>query len=354
MIAQKNDLNLLLNARGSLCSSIYLPVTGSSPQQTVVRARSLCRQAEQAATRLTCSSEAHDLLHPLEELFVSSAQPIPSGTRGLAGFTCARFQRVLPLPLEFSEYAAAGYHFYLRPMLPFYQEAERFHILALSQKHIRLLEADRFGVEQVHMEAIPFEVPDFTKELQFHLTAAGSGHGAVVYHGGRDEPKDRLAPYLRDVHKTVRALLRPNRGPLVLAAVEYVASLYQSVNADANVLTRSIDGNPDLLTPDELHEKAWEIVEPCFTARQKRETAKYRELAGTGVTSSELNEILAHAGNGRVRALFLETAAHQADQTGEDLLNAAAIATLRGGGLVYEIPREAMPAESSIAALYRY
>ena len=119
-------------------------------------------------------------------------------------------------------------------------------------------------------------------------------------------------------------------------------------------MTRSIDGNPDLLTPDELHEKAWEIVEPCFTARQKRETAKYRELAGTGVTSSELNEILAHAGNGRVRALFLETAAHQADQTGEDLLNAAAIATLRGGGLVYEIPREAMPAESSIAALYRY
>ena len=178
MIAQKNDLNLLLNARGSLCSSIYLPVSSVSPQQNVVRARNLCRQAEETAARLTCTTEAHDLLNPLEHLLVpyvsGDVQAIPAGTRGLAGFTCARFQRVLPLPVEFAECVATGYHFYLRPLLPFYQEAEHFHILAVSQKQIRLLEADRFGVAEVHLEAIPLEVPDFTKELQFHLTAAAT------------------------------------------------------------------------------------------------------------------------------------------------------------------------------------
>jgi hypothetical protein len=287
-------------------------------------------------------------------MLVSRAQEVSGETRGLAAFACAFSQRVLPLPLQFTEYVATGYHFYLRPLLPLYHEAEHFHILALSQKQVRLFEANRFDIAEIPLPAISTEVPDFTKELQFHLTAQGSGHGAVIYHGGRDEPKDRMAGYLRDVHKTVHAALRSRTGPVVMAAVEYVSSLYETVNRETNLVTRHIDGNPDLSTPQELHAKAWVIVEPCFAARQKREIAKYRELDGTGLTSSALNEILAHAGNGRVRALFLESAAHEPDQSGEDLLNAAVIATLRNGGLVYEISREAMPAESSAAALYRY
>ena len=359
MIAQKNDLNLLLNARGSLCSSIYLPVSGSLPQQNVLRARNLCRQAEDAAQRFTGSTIAHSLLDPLEPMLISQAQDIPPGTHGLAGFTRASFQRALPLPIEVAEHTATGYHFFLRPILSLYCESELFHILALSQKHVRLFEADRFHVAELPMALIPAEIPDFDipgfkKELQFHLTAPGSGHGAVMYHGGRDEPKDRTALFLRGVHKAVHVALRSRTGPVVVAAVNYIASLYASANADPNLTPRHIEGNPDLLTPQELREKAWHIVAPCFAARQEREIAKYRELAGTGLTSSELNEILAHAGNGRVRALFIESAACEADHNGEDLLNNAAIATLRDGGLVYQLPRAAMPAESSIAALYRY
>lgn len=354
MIAQKHDLDMLLNARGSLCTSIYLPVHGNSPQQNAIRARNLFRKAELEAARLTCSTDAHNLLHPLEPTLISQAQEASGATRGLAAFTCAFSQRVLALPVEFAEYVATGYHFYLRPLLPLYRDAEHFHILALSQKEIRLFEADRFDVAEIPIGPIAVPVPDFTKELQFHLTASGSGHGPVVYSGGRDEPKDRLVSYLRHVHNAVHAALRSHTGPLVLAAVDYVASRYESVNRDSNLTSPHVDGNPDLSTPQELHAKAWAIVEPCFVARQKREIAKYRELEGTGLTSSSLNEILAHAGNGRVRALFLRSDAHETDQSGEDLLNAAAIATVRNGGLVYEIPREQMPAEESAAALYRY
>jgi len=354
MLATKNDLDILLNARGSLCISIYLPVHGNSPQQNAIRARNLIRKAELEAARLTCSTDAHNLLHPLDPLLISQAQEASRATRGLAAFNCAFSQRVLALPVEFPEHVAVGYHFYLRPLLPFYRDAEHFQILALSQKQIRLFEADRFDIAEIPTELIAAPVPDFAKELQFHLTAAGSGHGAVVYHGGRDEPKDRLASYLRHVHSAVHTALRSHTGPLVLAAVDYVASLYESVNRDCNLASRHVDGNPDLSTPQELHAKAWAIVEPCFVARQEREIAKYQELDGTGLTSSSLNEILAHAGNGRVRALFLQSDAHETDQSGEDLLNAAAIATVRNGGLVYEIPCEQMPTQESAAALYRY
>ena len=239
-------------------------------------------------------------------------------------------------------------------MLSLYNETERFHILALSQKHVRLFGADRFNIAELPVAFIPAEIPDFGQELQFHLTASGSGHGAVMYHGGRDEPKDRLKRFLRDVHNAVHAALRPRTGPVVLAAVDYVASLYESENADPNVISRHIEGNPDLLTPQELRDQAWDMVEPRFAARREREIAKYRELSGTGLTSSALNEILAYAETGRVRTLFLDSAACEVDRNGEDLLNTTAVATLRDGGRVHELPRAAMPAESSLAALYRY
>src|SRR5271165_4591269 len=103
MLAKKNDLDILLNARGSLCISIYLPVQGNSPQQNAIRARNLIRKAELEAARLTCSTDAHDLLHLLEPMLISQSQEASGATRGLAAFSCAFSQRVLALPLEFAE-----------------------------------------------------------------------------------------------------------------------------------------------------------------------------------------------------------------------------------------------------------
>jgi hypothetical protein len=78
----------------------------------------------------------------------------------------------------------------------------------------------------------------------------------------------------------------------------------------------------------------------------------------------EPERILKAAAQGRMRCLFVAQGARapsspaQADADGlypgEDLLNAAAVETLRTGGEVFAIPGDRLPREVPIAAVLRY
>jgi hypothetical protein len=327
MLASKHELPLLLNTQGSLCNSIFLPVQAGAAQRNLARARKLIRRAD---------AKANDL--PLGPILMQAAQQPPRGARTLAAFVSTGLQSIFALPMDLPEALYSGSHFYVRPLVTLFQPVEHFRILTLSQRQVCLYEADRFEIEAAHVEAIPEKLG----ALLGSQAAAGS------------DREDRLVAFLHDVKQLLHSHLRNHTAPLVLAAQEWLSAFYRGVAGDHFLATRHISRNPDLLSPEELQAEAWEIVEPYFAARRARELSKYRELAGTGVTSSALDEILAHSGNGRVRALFLASGKSEPDKSGEDLLNAAAVSTLRNGGLVYEIPPSAMPVSSSIAALFRY
>lgn len=258
------------------------------------------------------------------------------------------------------ELVTIGRCFYIRPLLPLFGDRHSFYILALSQKQVRLFEADRFEAREIRTEGLPSGLVEMLrsqsieKELQFHAMAAGSGKGGIIYHGGRNEPKDRLKEYLREVAGVLFANHSAGESPLVIASVEYVASIYRSVNRYPNLADGIVAGNPDQLSAAELHAKAWEIVQPHFAAKRERALDRHADLTGTNLVSQDLWETVAAARNGRVRTLFIASGVQHLDAGGEDLLNWAASQTLLDGGTVYEIPRADMPGRAEIAALFRY
>ena len=361
MLPQRNELRLLLEHSQTPCASLFVTLHSLAPHENLVRVNNLVRQAEEKLSNITTTSEAWDILRPTIEVLRATIQPTEN-VRGFAAFACPGFHREFLLPMDLTELAAIGRRFFIRPLLPLFTENDRFYILTISQKHIRLFEANRFEAHEIHVEGLPADLDKplnsegYEKELQFHAAASGGGgKRAIIFHGGKDEPKDRLANYLHKVSGTLfGSRSMQEAAPLVVAAVEYVAALYRKGNTYPNLVEDCVTGNPDLLSTQELHAKAWETVKPKLAMQRERAIANYNELAGASLTSHSLKEIYEAAPKGRVRTLIIASGVHRFNEDGEDQLNFAASETLLNGGIVYEVPPANMPDKADIAALYRY
>jgi hypothetical protein len=164
--------------------------------------------------------------------------------------------------------------------------------------------------------------------------------------------------------------LKGECAPLVLAAVEYLFPLYRAANTYPHLVEDGVAGNPEGTSLDELRARAWNLVQPYFEKAELDALARYQQLAGTGLTSCDLEEVVRAAFEGRVRALFVaphvqkwgtfdtttETVHIQplAKHDGEELLNLAAIYTLSNRGEVYFIEPKVRHAQEPAAAIYRY
>ena len=203
-----------------------------------------------------------------------------------------------------------------------------------------------------------------------------SGSGSVTIHGqggGSDESaKNDLLRYFRLVSDGLTEFLQGDRVPLVLAGVEYLLPIYKEANTYPNLIETVITGNPDLLSADELHKSAWEILGPHFQAAQEEALAYYQQLAGQASerVANTLEKIVPAAFNGRVETLFVAAGVqqwgvfnpvtnkiefHEQIESGDEtLLDLAAVQTYLKGGIVYTVEPEKVPGGTNAAAVLRY
>lgn len=135
-------------------------------------------------------------------------------------------------------------------------------------------------------------------------------------------------------------------------------------------MDEEITGNPDILKAEDLHSPAWEIMQPYFEQTQQAAFNYYQELAGTGQSSNNIQEIVPTAYYRMVDTLFVavgvqqwgnftpeenQVTLHGNQETGdEDLLDFAAIHTLLNGGTVYAVEPELLPDNTQLAAVFRF
>jgi hypothetical protein len=232
-------------------------------------------------------------------------------------------------------------------------------------------EIDLENVPQNLSEAFPDAFPE--KELQFHTgTSSGSGNRAAMFHGHdiSNDIKNRIMQWFRMIDKQLRGFLSDGQSPMVLAGVDTLFPLYKEVNTYPHLMDEGIPGNPEGMTPEDLHQKAWAIVEPVFKEERKAGYARYRHLAGTGQTTTDVTEAVLAAYHGRIDVLFVALGVqvwggfdsenervyvHDSLEPGdEDLLDLTAIQTLTKGGTVYAVSPEEVPDHAALAASLRY
>jgi hypothetical protein len=389
----RDDLRRLAEREAEVCISIYMPSfrVESDAQQNPTRFKNRVRDArDQLRGHGLKDQDIDDLLADAYQRLDDSAF-WRMQNEGLAVFITPEDTEFFRLPLHFDEISIVGKRFHLKPLFPLIATNNRFHLLALSLNDVRLYQGTHQALTEVSTTEIPSDIVEAIRQyedpetqLQAHTQKRTPGSDGprndLAFHGQGGDPEDRgrspreeLKRFFRTVDDGVCSVLSDEDVPLLLAGVSEYLPVYREVNDFPHLIDDSIvAGNPEPLHPTELHEKAWDVIEPVFLEAQDDALDRFEQLfyQDDDLASENFHEIIPACAYSRVETLFVPVGQHRwgtfdasantvqlhdSQQTGgEDLLNYAAVHAHLNGATVYALRPENMPGGRSIAATFRY
>lgn len=384
-----DDVKGLLNHEATPRISCCFPLhpTGREFQEDPIRLKNQLAQASQELDRQGWRErEIVALLEPAWALQGDDDFWIEHGSHGLALYVAPGLFRYHLLPEEPRELLTVADHFHLKPLVKVLVGDGWYHLLALSQNQVQTFIGSRAGIEPIELpEDMPKDMAgavagtEISRSLQHHTTRgrgdSGSPEGQIHGHGRpKDESENLLEEFLRQVAGATERWLQDSRTPLIVAGVDHVVADFRAVCQAPQLLDDSVQGNPEPMKADELHEKSWPIARDCFLRELDQAKSRYGDLIGADKTSSELSEIVPAAHHARIETLFAAAdrevwGRYDADsqqltehsdqrQPGDvDLIGLAVNQTLAGGGWPYVVESESLPEgskDSGIAATFRW
>jgi hypothetical protein len=384
-LLKKEELKELIEKTGEVCISIYLPVhdKGQQIRQDPIRLKNIINKAEeQLKVENIDELQINEILKPATDL-IDNIEFWNGGYEGLAIFLTNGFSKILKLPEKFNEILLVNKHFHLKQLLPFFSDDKRFHILAISQNKVRFLDCTKYNCREVQVEHMPESMEDAlfyiskeqSQDIPFKGTGRRSKGSPTIESGGNggndgEIEKERVFQYFREIDKALKHYLHRDTAPLVIATVESQFPIYKNANNYKNLLDEYIKGNPERLSNEELHKKALGIVEPYFHKSTEEAINKYIKLYGTDNVVHNIRDALTSAYEGRIDTLLVaedrqkwgrfdpnttEVEEHKKPKPGDDeLIDLAAIHTIKNDGRVHVIENEKMPKNMDIAGILRF
>jgi hypothetical protein len=391
----RKDIEPLLRTAGGPCVSIFLPTfrAGGERQQNPIRLKNVVRNI---AERLEedwgmRGPDADELLDPVRRLVDDNSFWLHQSD-GLALFLSPDTFKSFRLPVQLNELAVVEKRFHLKPLLPLLSGDGdgHFYILSLSRKNIRLLSASRFRVDEIDLESQgvptsftealgdlkPIQMQASTSSKTPHRFSMGPRGGPMfsAHATGEENLVADLRNYLERFDDALGRIDVDRKAPVVLAGVEYLLPIYRDVATTfQNICEDALRGNMEGEKAEDLHAAAWEIVEPHFLQERRKAAERFGDLTGSGRSSTDLNEVLPAAHDGRVESLFVARgvrvwggydgdkrkikfqSGHDGPRNGnEDLLDLAAVQSYLNGGKVFVVDQQDVPEGKSLAAVFRY
>ena len=365
------ELEALLSVPDGPCASIFLPTPPSGGPALRI---SLGHRLEEAGAFLAAAgvpAEAIEAAVAEGRRLVEEASPPRGNSASLALFLAPELQSLYLLPTTPNEETIGGQVPHVLPLVALLADLEPFLVLALGQKSVQLYRADRYSIEKLDLHGPDLDLESVLGEdrergtRQMH--SAGRGPGVVHGQGSlADEHKDALVRWCRGVDDAIRDRIA-GTPPMVLAAVDYVAAIFRQVSRYPGLQEDGIDTAVDPTAVPVLRDRGWEIVGRSLEQRRGEALDRFRSLWGTGKASADLAEVLAAAEQGRIELLLCTGAtcygpypfpggatSRPSQEPGtEELVNRAAVETLRKGGRVEQVAPEALDGEA-VGAVFRW
>lgn len=365
------------------CVSIYLPMDKKGKEQNEHLAQANLKNClnniqKTLSTYQMRNEEIVNYLKPIENL-IANIELWRNPSQGLAIFLDEKGMSYYPLPIHFETKTYVASNFYVTPLIPLYYNSEEYYLLELSQDYVRLYEASKFGLNNLHIEsfapdnlekAVGFDFRQ--KMLQFRSGQDAFSSGAFHGHGeGKDEEKKELFTYFRAIDKGVQQAIENKSAPLVLACVNELFDAYKHANTYPNLFEKNVSGDSEFKNKTNLHQESWSVIEEYFEKTKKKKLHQFNELYNTPKISYQINEIIPAAVDGKIDTLFVDKNTdlfgvynevsrhlilndHKEIQNGS-LVNLASINTFLKGGEVYLLDTHEMPEQGRLFnALFRY
>lgn len=331
------------------CVSIYLPTgplfsDGAQARIELKNARdqalAILDEADLERGRVQQITEALDDLIDDDNFWVYQA-------RSLAVFVDGEHLTSFRLPNELSSRVDVSDRFLLKPLLRTVTFAQTAFVLALSQNAARLVEiVPDSAPEQI-------TVPDLPTDAASHVGKSSIKDRAPVRRlQGSEGQKVRLRQYARGVDQALRPLLTGSGIPLILAATQPLDAIYRSVNSYHGLAPRSIEGNPDELTDQQLADAARPILDEIYAGQVQAFNDRFASFASEGRAISDLSDIARAVTIGAVDTIAFDidavingTIDDQGAITIEDT------DTAQNYGIVDEIVRRAVATDAGVLAV---
>ena len=290
--------------------------------------------------------------------------------------------------------------FHLRPLLLAAARDGQFHVLTITRDRVALFAGTADGLTEITPDAMISGIEDVTwktdyeQQTGFHSDGrsggivgdgfdAGKGgagqDGVPRFHSFGVSPEDyddvEFEKFLSRVAKDVEAELGNSDAPLVVVADPRTVGWYKNESTYRH-LVGDVQKNPQDFTLDGLHEAAWEIVRPHLNKDRDADLERLegRLASGDEPATNELSSLVRAASEGRVDTLFLARHADGAARAwgtydaearsvdyadgpaegAQDLVNLAAVETMKNGGNVMVMPEAKAGQLGQAAAILRY
>jgi hypothetical protein len=363
------------------CITVYIPLqpAPNTSRFDLVRLNSAVRQAEQKV-RDEWSDKPNtwvrELIEPMNNL-TSEANQWGGEGGSLVILRSPDVFRAFEVKQHFDDQLYVGDYFHVFPLIrPLQLEVQRFYILALSQKHVRLLRCTPDSSEPVPFPddtytdlegwlntRMPNASPSRTGE---HTSEIGCTEGSFNSVHDRDYKDEHLWNFFKHVDKSLFDMLHDEGAPLILCGVDYIRSMYGSLTAYKHVVG-GVQGSPDSMKGLEMHARALEVVQLHFAEPAKKALELWEKVAGAGRTVTSFPDIVKAAFEARIAHMFAvegaqtmgvfdrETMQMKVQGRQTDLVNAAALQTIAFGGDVFLLDPKDMPGgDWQVAAITRF
>lgn len=386
----REKLKELLQPPDGTAVSIYLPTSRASSEAEGdrLRFRAALEQAQELA-----AAEA-DGVPPSEEL--EELQPLTRDqefwryqAEGLAVFVAPGFRRLYRIPTGLPELVVVGPTFHTRPLIDLLQSPDRYWVLGLGRKEVRLWEGTASGLTPMDLRDLPRSLLDalgfeFERDSEIvHRRKAGPSRGQrgrgghqPTFHGhgvGHDDSEPELRRFFKKVDRGLGELLADEIGPVVLAAVQEYHPLYREVSSLENLAAEGVEASVMDWPADRIHEAAWPFAEKAALQKVQRALELWERAYGSGKGELDLANLGRLSVAGRVRLLLTERdrrmwgtldrdtgALELLQEGGEDpgnhaveLLDELAELVILRGGKALVLSADRMPTDTGAAAVLR-
>ncbi len=350
----QTNLENLLKVEAEWYVSLFMPTQthGSPTRGNPILFKNLIREAQ-------ISIHHPDTLQVFEEI-QGDHEFWQNQQEGLALLGTPQELHLFSLPIRFEPEISVNNHFFIRPLLPYLHDNGSFLVLTLAKDAIHLWLGSHYqNLEEIPLPDIPTSFEEYLdsyeirQEIQFRSGNFGGGNTAL-FHGHGDvviAEKAEIRKFFSHFQTDIASLLNEYELPLVVVGLDSLRSIFMETCDYKLCLPAGISHQPESLTPQELQQKAWEIVGPVYYEAQLQAQKKRENSQHLGLVVDEIAKILQDSYQGKMEALFVSPSAHRwgtfveeentiefhekKQENSDDLVELAVHWTLKRGGEVY-------------------
>ena len=373
----------LMSVSKGPCLSLYMPTHRSHPDnlRDTITFKNLVKQLETSLLQEYSTSDVKKYLEPFEALG-NDADVWNQTADGMAVFSTPDLFKVINLQMPVEELVVVADSLHSKPLRKYLQTVDRYQVLGISLHDMKLFEGNRHSLVEVEL---PADFPKTIKEAlgeeltEKHSTVAsygGIGGNSSNMHHGHGSKKDEVDIDAERFFRVSAGYIyeyfsKPSGLPLILAALPEHHNLFNQVSNNPFLISTGIQANYKAIPIDKLTTMVWEVMEPEYFKRLKELADMFEQAKAKGSGSDNIEAVAKAAAEGRIETLLIEegriipakilnntTGAIQPadlnDPNVDDLLDDIGELVTKMGGRVVLIPVENMPAQTGLAAIFRY